>query len=214
MNKTDYNQVYSAIYDGIPPYVIDNSETSARWAGVDTSFGWGIAVNYPGIEDECLKLACANSYYNRGDNNFLPFDTHYSDGLDFEGKTVGIVGNMNGIVKRYSDICRGIYVFDLEDENCLPQEKENELLPQCDIAVITGSTIQNGTLAHVLSLCENAYTILTGPSVPQCEALLDFGIDMIAGMCVTDVNMMFDFIKSGEKGSPYAFGIPFRIKRR
>ena len=52
--------------------------------------------------------------------------------------------------------------------------------------LITGSSIVNKTLPRLLELCKNAYVVLTGPTVPLCPALLERGIDRLAGMVVTD----------------------------
>lgn len=213
MTEKDYAQLYNAIYDTIPEYAVIRTENSTCWTGVETSFGCGMAMNGDSFCDESRKLACANSFYNRGNTYYLPYNTYYAEDIDFHNKTVGIVGNMRGIPNRYGDVCKDIFIFDFESKDCLSVEKEDELLPLCNIVVITGSTIPNGTLPHVLSLCENAYRVLTGPSVPQCLQLLDFGIDMLAGMCVADKDQMFDHIKNNRPGSPYGFGTPFRVKR-
>ena len=87
------------------------------------------------------------------------------------------------------------------------------LLPQCDLVLITGSSIVNKTLPHLLELCENAYTILTGPSVPLCPDLLDLGIDRLAGMAVTDRPGINQHVMSGAMASPYAYGQSFLLKR-
>jgi len=86
------------------------------------------------------------------------------------------------------------------------------ILPRCDLVIITGSSLINKTLPHLLSLCEDATTILTGPSVPMCPALLDFGIDRLAGMVVTDRQAMAEHVRLGRHGSPYGCGQAFLIK--
>ena len=78
--------------------------------------------------------------------------------------------------------------------------------------LITGSTLINKTLPHILDLCENAYTILLGPSVPMCPALLDFGIDRLAGMAVTDCAGLAEHVRGSVHGSPYRYGQSFLIK--
>ena len=77
--------------------------------------------------------------------------------------------------------------------------------------IITGSSLINKTLPHLLSLCRGAYTILTGPSVPLCPALLEQGIDRIAGMVVTDPEGMKNSVLTGQRGSPYRYGKPFLL---
>ena len=78
--------------------------------------------------------------------------------------------------------------------------------------LITGSSLINKTLPHLLSLCEHATTILLGPSVPMCPALLDFGIDRLAGFVVTEREGMAAHVRGSVHGSPYAYGKSFLIK--
>ena len=87
------------------------------------------------------------------------------------------------------------------------------LLPQCDVVIMTASTLVNKTLPHLLDLCKNAYTILAGPSCPMCPALLDLGIDRIAGLVITDVVGMKDKILNEIPGPPYPMGKPFLLTR-
>ena len=80
--------------------------------------------------------------------------------------------------------------------------------------IITGSALINKTLPHLLELSQNALTILTGPSVPLCPELFDFGLDRIAGMAVTDRAAMHERVQKGLRGSPYGEGLPFLLKKR
>ena len=79
--------------------------------------------------------------------------------------------------------------------------------------LITGSALVNKTLPHLLELCEKATVILTGPSVPLCPALLDLGIDRIAGMAITDRAVLRERVEKGQRGSPYGEGSPFLLKK-
>ena len=78
---------------------------------------------------------------------------------------------------------------------------------------ITGSALVNKTLPRLLELSRDAYTILTGPSVPLCPALLDLGVDRLAGMAVRDRAAMRAHVLSDAPGSPYAMGETFMMKR-
>ena len=80
--------------------------------------------------------------------------------------------------------------------------------------LISGSTITNKTLPHLLELCENATVILQGPSVPLCPELLELGIDRITGMAVADRGSIRERVEQGLRGSPYASGIPFLMIRK
>ena len=138
-------------------------------------------------------------------------DRYYTQGLDFKGKTVGLIGHLNGPPEMRRD-AKTVYTLEkAPQEGDYPDSACDWLLPRCDIVIITGSSLINKTLPHLLDLCRGAYTILTGPSVPLCPALLEQGIDRIAGMVVTDPEGMKNSVLSGQRGSPYRYGKPFLL---
>ena len=127
--------------------------------------------------------------------------------------TVGIIGHMRG-PKGLHEQARAVYTLErAPQEGDYPDSACDLLLPRCDLVLITGSSLVNKTLPHLLELCEQAIVILTGPSVPLCPALLDCGIDRIAGMAIADRAALRARVESGQRGSPYGEGIPFLLKK-
>lgn len=163
-----------------------------------------------------LALAAVNSALNteervRALHAEDSMDRYYTQGLDFKGKTVGLIGHMNGPPEMRRE-AKEVYIIEKSpQEGDYPDSACDWLLPRCDIVIITGSTLINKTLPHLLDLCRGAYTILTGPSVPLCPALLEQGIDRIAGMVVTDPEGMKNSVLTGQRGSPYRYGKPFLL---
>ena len=163
-----------------------------------------------------MALAAVNSALNteervRALHAEDSMDRYYTQGLDFKGKTVGLIGHMNGPPEMRRE-AKEVYIIEKSpQEGDYPDSACDWLLPRCDIVIITGSSLINKTLPHLLDLCRGAYTILTGPSVPLCPALLEQGIDRIAGMVVTDSEGMKNSVLSGQRGSPYRYGKPFLL---
>ena len=176
------------------------------------------AVGSWNLSEASVALAAANCHYNsikRMDalKAHEPFENYCTHGLDFEGKVVGLVGHLLGPAELHK-LARKVYIIERQPQpGDYPDAACDFILPQCDIVLITGSSIVNKTLPHLLELCENAYTILTGPSVPLCPDLLDLGIDRLAGMAVTDTAGMHRHVMSGAMSSPYAYGESFLLKR-
>ena len=168
------------------------------------------------FEEASMALAAVNSALNteervRALHAEDSMDRYYTQGLDFKGKTVGLIGHMNGPPEMRRE-AKEVYIIEkAPQEGDYPDSACDWLLPRCDIVIITGSTLINKTLPHLLDLCRGAYTILTGPSVPLCPALLEQGIDRIAGMVVTDSEGMKNSVLSGQRGSPYRYGKPFLL---
>ena len=163
-----------------------------------------------------LALAAVNSALNteervRALHAEDSMDRYYTQGLDFKGKTVGLIGHLNGPPEMRRE-AKEVYIIEKSpQEGDYPDSACDWLLPRCDIVIITGSSLINKTLPHLLDLCRGAYTILTGPSVPLCPALLEQGIDRIAGMVVTDPEGMKNSVLTGQRGSPYRYGKPFLL---
>ena len=168
------------------------------------------------FEEASMALAAVNSALNTEERVHAlhaedSMDRYYTEGLDFKGKTVGLIGHLNGPPEMRRD-AKIVYTLEKQpQEGDYPDSACDLLLPRCDIVIITGSALINKTLPHLLDLCRNAYTILTGPSVPLCPALLEQGLDRIAGMVVTDREGMKNSVLSGQRGNPYRYGEPFLL---
>lgn len=168
------------------------------------------------FEEASMALAAVNSALNTPERVKAlhaedSMDRYYTHGLDFRGKTVGLIGHLNGPPELRRDAKR-VYTLEKQPQpGDYPDSACDLLLPRCDIVIITGSSLINKTLPHLLDLCRDAYTILTGPSVPLCPALLEQGLDRIAGMVVTDREGMKNSVLSGQRGSPYRYGEPFLL---
>ena len=177
------------------------------------------AVKSWNLKEASLGLAAANAFYNtpkriEASGVGVSMDVFYTDGIDLRGKTVALIGHMHG-PKGLQEQAKAVYILErAPQEGDYPDSACDWILPQCDLVIITGSSLINKTLPHLLELSQNALTILTGPSVPFCPELLDFGLDRIAGMAVADRGAMRERVEKGLRGSPYGEGMPFLLKRR
>ncbi|MBQ7474113.1 MAG: DUF364 domain-containing protein [Oscillospiraceae bacterium] len=171
------------------------------------------------MEEASLGLAAINAARNTMERierlgGYAPMDVFYTDGIDLKGKTVALIGHMHG-PRGMREQAKAVYILERAPQpGDYPDSACDWILPQCDLVIITGSSLINKTLPHLLELCEKALTILTGPSVPLCPELLDFGIDRIAGMAVADRAAMHERVVKGLNGLPYGEGMPFLLKRR
>ena len=163
-------------------------------------------------------MAAINAYYNtprRLDalNAYEPFDKYCTDGVELHGKHIGVVGHLNMPRSVYEQAASVRILERSPRPGDYPDSACDWLIPQCDVVIMTASTLVNKTLPHLLDLAQNAYTILAGPSCPMCPALLDFGIDRIAGLVITDTEGMKDKIRREIPGPPYPMGKPFLLSK-
>ncbi|MGI6721177.1 MAG: Rossmann-like domain-containing protein [Anaerovoracaceae bacterium] len=95
-------------------------------------------------------------------------------GLNLHKKDhIGMVGFMPNLIRKFQEECDKVIVFDNGQPNggdpkIYPTAQQDELLPGCDIVIITGTAVANGTVDHLLSICGNARNIIiAGPSTPM-----------------------------------------------
>lgn len=163
-------------------------------------------------------MAAVNAFYNTPErleklDAYEPFDRYCTDGLDLRGKRIGVIGHLN-MPAHIREQAKEIFILERSPRpGDYPDSACDWILPQCDVVIMTASTLVNKTLPHLLELCENAYTILAGPSCPMCPELLELGLDRIAGLIITDREGMRDKIVNEIPGPPYPMGKPFLLRR-
>jgi len=128
-----------------------------------------------------LGIAAANAAHNR-------FDLKVPDGNGLDAFTTtrgptAVVGHFPGI-RRHLTNAQVIEREPNSDE--LPEEAAENVLPQAAQVLITASTLTNGSLTRLLSLCHQARIVLVGPSVPMCPSMFQLGIDVLSGFLVTN----------------------------
>ncbi|HWP79848.1 MAG TPA: DUF364 domain-containing protein [Candidatus Acidoferrum sp.] len=172
------------------------------WNFDEAGYG-GAAVNaHYNTKTRLRRLACGEPYKN-----------YCTRGLDLEGKTVGMVGHLKTPPELFAGT-REVFILERNPQaGDYPDPACEYLLPMCDIAIITGSALVNKTLPRLLDLCRGAYVILTGPSVPMCPALLEFGIDRLAGLVLTDFAGAVRHVRDNVLGPPFTYGQTFLIGR-
>ena len=163
-------------------------------------------------------MAAINAYYNTAARmdamgTYEPFEKYCTDGLDLTGKTIGVIGHLN-MPDSVRMQAKQVYILERNPRpGDYPDSACDFLIPRCDVVIMTASTLVNKTLPHLLELSREAYTILAGPSCPMCPGLLEFGIDRLAGLVITDVPGMEGKIRQELPGSPYPMGRPFLLAK-
>lgn len=106
------------------------------------------------------------------------------------GDTVGMIGHIPPVVKLFRPRVKQLYVFDkavslVDDakELVMPMTDQARLLPTCDTVVLSGTTMINGSIDGLLSICGNARSIIIiGASTPMFPAAFSgTGVTVLAG---------------------------------
>ena len=104
--------------------------------------------------------------------------------------TVGMIGYIKPVAAEFRKRVQKMKIFDMglsarggKEEDLYPMEEQPRQLPDCDIVVLSGSTMVNNTIGGLLSICKNAREIImVGPSTPMFpEAFKNTNISVLAG---------------------------------
>lgn len=80
-----------------------------------------------------------------------------------------------------------------------PAEQAPDIIPQAEMVAITSSTLINHTLTGLLNLVSaGAKVMLLGPSTPLSPVLFQFGIDLLSGVQVIDIEAVSASVASQE----------------
>ncbi|MEA1963757.1 MAG: DUF364 domain-containing protein [Candidatus Aerophobetes bacterium] len=131
----------------------------------------------------------------------------YGNALDYlkisKEDIVGIVGAFMPLMPTIRGKAKKLYVFDRYPianlkEYC-PDWAEPLILPQCSIAIISGTSVFNRTLNLLLSYLNSARKIaLIGPTTPLApEILKKYKIDLLSGVKVVDAKKILRIVSQG-----------------
>lgn len=141
------------------------------------------------FQQASIGLAAINSYLNRKQQlkeNQTLMEIDYQDAFDeiptaVATNKIGMIGHFP-YVDRVPEIKKQLSIFELEPKmGDLPASASEFLLPQMDIVYITASTIVNKTLPRLLTLSQQAKTVLVGSSCPLSSTFFSQGVQVIAG---------------------------------
>jgi hypothetical protein len=156
-------------------------------------------ANSPDVISSAVALATVNALT-------APPRDSVADGLElmsaYAEDEVGMVGFFGPLVEPLKKRFKALHIFERmpnHGQGVLPQEAQDEILPRCQIAIITATSLLNRTLDNLLVYCKNAREVmLLGPSTPYApEILAAKGVTILSGMQVTDAALALRVISEG-----------------
>lgn len=120
-----------------------------------------------------------------------------------EKDRVALVGDIKPFRESLRGRVKNLHVFERRiasrDRNVLPDVACEEILPNVDVAMITGSSIANKTIDRLLELCEGAREVgVVGASssiIP--DALFRYGATIVGGIKVVDAEKLMQIVAEG-----------------
>jgi uncharacterized protein len=147
-----------------------------------------------------VGLASVNALVNQDIPGTLPGDI-----LDIliinPDDVIGMVGYFAPMVPALQKRVRHLHIFEkLEKPGViLPEEAAYDLLPKCQIALITSTTIINKTIDPLLKAAASCReVVLLGPSTPLAgEAFQDTPVTLLSGIEITDPKKLLQVVSEG-----------------
>ena len=143
----------------------------------------------------------------------VPADTAEADLLTelqvISKDVIGMVGYFGPLVGPLRSRGTTLHVFErhpMPETDVLPEASAVQILPQCDVVILSATTLINRTLDNLLLLCRNAHDIaILGPSTPLLPAVfVDRGITVLSGVRVVQPARVLRVVSEG--GGTRQFG--------
>lgn len=172
---------------------IEPQRTSSRFSGRSADLLLDRLVHGTGAVERALGLATANALIH------IPVPKTEEDTIGLmrlrPGESVAMVGLFRPIVPRVEATGARLSVV----ERDTPGKERRNILGACDVAIITATTLLNGTLEEVLNeLRRPRHVALIGPSTPLCEAAFrGTPVTHLGGSAIADAAAVLKVIAEG-----------------
>jgi len=132
-------------------------------------------------ESSCIELNAADLILEKG-----------------EGRRVAVVGHFP-FLPRVREKAETLWVIEKNPkEGDLEEAEAERVIPRAHVVALTGTSLTNHTLEHLLTLCDpKAYVLMLGDTVPLSPVLFDYGVHALSGTQVVDVELALACVSQG-----------------
>jgi uncharacterized protein (DUF4213/DUF364 family) len=164
-----------------------------------------------------VGLACANALANKSEEVLL--DGNILEHLDLRPTDhVGMVGYFGPLVKPLRAQSQSLTVFEKVEEphgEIRSTEEANEILPHCQVALITATAIINRTIDGILRLVGGCREVaVLGASTPMLPEVFSIAnVTMLSGVVVKEATDVLRVVSEGggmRQFSPYVRKVSLR----
>ncbi|PWH16531.1 MAG: hypothetical protein DDG58_09460 [Ardenticatenia bacterium] len=114
------------------------------------------------------------------------------------GRRVAVVGHFP-FLPRCRVVAGTLWVLEKRPQgDDLPAEAAREVLPQADVVAMSATTLMNRTFDELIALCRpDALVLMLGPSTPLSPVLFDYGVHILSGSLVEDIDAVLRAVSEG-----------------
>jgi uncharacterized protein (DUF4213/DUF364 family) len=116
--------------------------------------------------------------------------------------SVGMIGFFGPLVNPVKEQAKSLRIFERRPNpelGILSESAAQDILPECQVAIISATAILNHTIDGLLDLCKTAREIaILGPSTPFLpEVFARYGVTMLSGLQVVDPSRILRIVSEG-----------------
>ncbi len=215
-------RLYDELVRGVPDAAAGRVVVGANWTLVEGPAGCGLAFSPPRDAPGCrplgeagayagrplralaallrswnpaeaaIGLAALNAHYNRRDLAGQPVD-----GLErfaaYPGRKM-VIGRFPELARKLPD---AVVIERLPGPDDLPDNAADWVLPGADAVAVTASALGNLSLPRLIEVSRGARIALIGPGTPLTPRLHAYGIDLLSGFVIEDVERAARIVAEG-----------------
>jgi len=116
---------------------------------------------------------------------------------------VGMIGFFGPLITPLKKLVKKVYIFEekviTNIPDLYPSDKTSEILPQCDVIIISATTLINKTIESLLRSSKDAReTIILGATTPLIpQVFIKRGVTMLSGIMVLDKERVIQIVSEG-----------------
>jgi len=152
--------------------------------------------------ESSIGIATINALANKTGEGVIEGDI--LDVITFHpSDTVGMIGFFGPLVDPLRASVKSLFIFEEKEmplsPDVYPPSSTTEILPQCDVIIISATTLINKTIEPLLQLSKNAReTIILGATTPLLSQIFTpWGVSMLSGVTVVDVPKVLHIVSEG-----------------
>jgi uncharacterized protein (DUF4213/DUF364 family) len=145
-----------------------------------------------------VGMAAVNALLRPMPNEWVDLNADNALAIYGAGKRVVLVGHFP-FVHRLRRQVGELTILEKHPHNGdLGEEAAPRVIPKADLVAITSMTLINQSFEELLTYCSpGAFVVLLGPSTPLSPILFDYGIDLLCGSEVTDIDAVLRAVEEG-----------------
>jgi hypothetical protein len=167
---------------------------------LETLTGLGLAALIQSEQSTLVSvgMAAVNALLPRQPESWVDLNAEDVIASHGAGQPVALIGHFP-FVERLRTKVGQLTVLELDPHpGDLSVSAAAEVVPKAKVVAITGMTLLNQTFDGLLELCaSDALVILLGPSVPLDPILFDYGVDILCGSIVTNMEVVLAAVRQG-----------------